>query len=76
MITDTPLIKNLERPDYMRVILNGRKDLAERFAEIDIRQVRQELERNKDHEERIPSSLKKMLRKSNFATHLAALSGQ
>ncbi len=76
MIADTPLIKNLECPEYMRVILNGREDLAARFAEIDIRQVRQELERNKDREERIPLSLKKMLRKQNFATRLAVLSGQ
>ncbi len=76
MIADTPLIKNLECPEYVRVILNGRNDLAERFSEIDIGQVRQELERNKNQEEGIPLSLKKMLRKPNFATHLAGLSGQ
>jgi hypothetical protein len=40
MLAQTPLIKNLENPQYMEIILNGKVTLAERFAEIDIDQVR------------------------------------
>jgi len=40
MLAQTPLIKNLENPRYMEIILNGKATLAERFAEIDIVQVR------------------------------------
>ena len=40
MLVQTPLIRNLENPRYMELILNGKATLAERFAEIDIVQVR------------------------------------
>jgi len=40
MLAQTPLVKNLENPQYMEIILNGKATLAERFAEIDIVQVR------------------------------------
>jgi len=40
MLAQTPLVKNLDNPHYMEMILNGKAHLAERFAEIDIVQVR------------------------------------
>ena len=40
MLAQTPLVKNLDNPQYMEIILNGKESLAERFAEIDIVQVR------------------------------------
>jgi len=40
MLAQTPLVKNLDNPRYMEIILNGKANLAERFAEIDIVQVR------------------------------------
>ncbi len=40
MLAQTPLVKNLDNPQYMEIILNGKATLAERFAEIDIVQVR------------------------------------
>jgi hypothetical protein len=40
MLAQTPLIKNLDNPQYMEIILNGKASLAERFAAIDIVQVR------------------------------------
>ena len=41
MLAQTPLVKNLDNPQYLEIILNGKASLAERFAEIDISQVRQ-----------------------------------
>ena len=41
MMAQTPLVKNLDHPQYMKIVLNGKASLAERFAEIDIIQVRQ-----------------------------------
>jgi len=35
MIVDTPLIKNLDNPDYMTILLNGKADLEELFASMD-----------------------------------------
>jgi hypothetical protein len=34
MLADTPLVKNLENPEYMEILLNGKTDLEELFAEI------------------------------------------
>jgi hypothetical protein len=42
MLADTPLVRNLSNPDYLRILLKDNETLAERFAEIDILQVRQE----------------------------------
>jgi len=35
MLADTPLVKNLENPEYMEILLNGKENLEELFAEID-----------------------------------------
>ena len=40
MLAQTPLVKNLDNPQYMEIILNGKATLAERFAQIDIDKVR------------------------------------
>ena len=40
MFAQIPLIKKLENPHYMEIILNGKATLGERFAELDILQVR------------------------------------
>ena len=40
MMAQTPLVKNLDNPQYMEIVLNGKASLAERFAAIDIIQVR------------------------------------
>lgn len=49
MLADTPLVRNLSNPDYLRIVLQGKETLAERFSEIDIQQVRKE---EKDNERR------------------------
>ena len=35
MLADTPLVKNLDNPKYMRILLNGKKRLEELFAELE-----------------------------------------
>jgi len=34
MLADTPLIKNLDNPEYVKILLNGKNDLEELFAEL------------------------------------------
>jgi hypothetical protein len=34
MLADTPLVKNLDNFDYMKVLLDGKENLEEIFAEI------------------------------------------
>lgn len=35
MLADTPLVKNLEKPEYMKLLLNGKQRLEELFAELE-----------------------------------------
>ena len=35
MLVDTPLVKNLDNPDYMALLLNDKADLEELFASMD-----------------------------------------
>jgi hypothetical protein len=65
MLADTPLVKNLSNPEYVKIILNGHDTLEVRFAEIDEKLVRQEMKRSEDHQG-ISARMKKILRKPNL----------
>ena len=44
MIADTPLVRNLQNPRYLQILLHGQATLEDRFAQIDIQTVRKELQ--------------------------------
>ena len=73
MLADTPLVKNLSNPEYVKIILNGHKALEDRFAEIDEKLVRQEMKKNEVHQV-ISARMKKVLRKPNWPSFLAKTS--
>jgi len=73
MLADTPLVKNLSNPQYMKIILNGHNTLEDRFAEIDEKLVRQELKKSEAHQA-ISARMKKVLRKPNLPSLLAKIS--
>ncbi len=62
MLADTLLVKNLENPAYMEILLHGRTNLAKRFAEIDIKIVRGGLKKAKENDEKIPCNVKKIIK--------------
>ena len=66
MLAQTPLVKNLENPQYMEIILNGKATLAERFAEIDIDQVRKVFAEEKKVTKKYPKRMGKVFK----ITHL------
>jgi hypothetical protein len=73
MLADTPLVKNLSNPQYVKVILNGHNTLEDRFAEIDEKLVRQEMKKSEDHQG-LSARMKKVLRKPNWPSLLARMS--
>lgn len=73
MLADTPLVKNLSNPEYLKIILNGHNTLEDRFAEIDEKIVRQEMKKSEDHQG-ISERMKKVLRKPNLPSLLAKMS--
>ena len=62
MLADTPLVRNLSNPDYMAILLQGKKDLASRFADIDIQQVRKKEKENEETERKYPKKMSRLFR--------------
>ncbi len=73
MLADTPLVKNLSNPEYVKIILNGHNSLEDRFAEIDEKHVRQEMYKSEIHQG-MSAKMKKILRKPNLPSLLAKMS--
>lgn len=68
MIAETPMIKNLKCPEYLKIILHGQLSLAARFAELDI-----ECARKQQEEETLPPSIRKIIRDVDFYKNLILL---
>lgn len=61
MLADTPLVKNLQNPAYLKVLLDGQPSLEALFAKIDPLTVRDELERAQKNPEKVPRALKRFI---------------
>jgi len=70
MLAETPLIRNLDNPAYMKILLNGKGALEEVFAEIEIETLREELRKAQDSPERIPGELKQLIAMPDFPEKL------
>jgi hypothetical protein len=62
MVAATPLVKNLDHPEYLKILLNGKASLAERFSEIDIVQVRNAFAETQEETQRYPKRMAKVFR--------------
>jgi hypothetical protein len=67
MLADTPLVKNLSNPEYVKIILNGHSTLEDRLAQIDEELIRQQIKERERHCG-ISAEMKKVLRKPNFSS--------
>jgi hypothetical protein len=72
MLAETPLVKNLENEDYLRIILNGAQCLEERFAQIDANMVRQELLKSSADQDLVAPWVKQLIKKNDFIQNLSA----
>ena len=73
MLSDTPLVKNLENKQYLNILLNGRESLEELFAEIDAAMVRNNLKNAQANPDNIPSGIKKVIALKNFPEILVGM---
>lgn len=73
MIADTPLVRNLENPRYLEVLLNGQTTLEERFAQIDIKMVRKELLAAQASCEKVPSKIRQLIAIPTFPEAICRL---
>lgn len=72
MLAETPLVKNLQNQDYLKLLLNGASCLEERFAQIDATMVRQELLKTNADQDIVSPWAKKLIKKKDFIQDLSA----
>jgi len=70
ILAETPLVKNLSNPAYMKILLNGRPSLEAVFAEIDVDTFRAAFREAQDAPEKIPAKLKPIIAMHDFPEKL------
>jgi hypothetical protein len=65
MVDDTPLIRNLKNDNYRKIIIGDKKNLAEVFAEIDVKEVRKKMKEHNVCNDKIPEKNQDLLKKNN-----------
>jgi len=73
ILADTPLVRNLNNDEYHRIILNGCSTLAERFAQIDAKIVREQLRQAEKNHEKIPPEVKSIIKQPDLPERISAL---
>lgn len=73
MLAETPLVRNLQNPNYMKILLNGKPTLEAVFAEIDIDTLREEFRKAKSDPEKIPAKLKALIAMPDYPDKLVEM---
>ncbi len=73
MMAQTPLVKNLDNPQYVQIVLNGKTSLAERFAEIDSVQVREVFAQAQKLTQRYPKRMAEVFKIPHLPQKLLAM---
>ena len=73
LLADTPLVKNLSNAEYVTIILDGHANLADRFADIDVKLARQKLAEGKTTPERLPAQLVRLLRRKQITSEIVKM---
>ncbi len=73
ILADTPLVRNLEKEEYQKIILNGCSSLAERFSQIDDKIVRDQLKQAEENREKIPPEIKKIIKQTDLPQKIVAI---
>ena len=71
MLAQTPLVRNLQNPEYMEILLDGKTCVEELFAEIEINQLRRELKKAQQNPEKIPAKIKSIINEPKYPEKLA-----
>ena len=73
ILADTPLVRNLENDEYYKIILNGCSTLAERFAPIDDKAVREQLKNAEKNQKKISPEVKSIIKQADLPEKISAL---
>lgn len=72
MLAETPLVKNLQNKQYLKLLLNGASSLEQRFAQIDANTVRQELLKSNSDQDMVSPWVSCLIKKKNFVQDISA----
>ena len=70
MLAQTPLVRNLQNPEYMKILLDGKTTIEEVFAEIEITRLREELKIAQQNPEKIPAKIKSIINEPQYPEKL------
>ena len=73
ILAETPLVRNLNNPSYMKILLNGKASIEEVFADIDIETLREELQKARNSPGQIPSELKPLIAMKDYPEKFVAM---
>ena len=73
MLGDTPLVKNLESPTYMKILLDCSPTLEDRFARIDVKKIRKKMDGARREAGRTLPGLRKIFRLPTWPLDVAIL---
>jgi len=73
ILAETPLVRNLQNPDYMKLLLNGKASLEAVFAETDIESFRGAFREAQEAPEKIPAKLKPIIAMPDFPEKLVTM---
>lgn len=73
MPSATPLVKNLDNPEYYKLLLNGCSSLAERFSQIEVTAIQDLLSAEKESVQRLDPKIKKLIKNPKLPKRLMAL---
>ena len=73
ILAETPLVRNLKNPAYMKLLLNGKSSLEAVFSDIDIESFREAFREAQDAPEKIPAKLKPFIAMPDFPEKLVTM---
>ena len=73
ILSDTPLVKNLENTEYRSILLDGCATLEERFAKVEAQAVIDKLDAEKNQNEKMQPEMKKVVRLPDLPERMAKL---
>jgi len=73
ILAETPLVRNLENPAYMKILLNGKASLEAVFAEIDVDTFRAAFKEARNVPEKVPAKLKVLAEMIDFPEKLVRI---
>ena len=73
ILAETPLVRNLQNPHYLKLLLNGQPSLASVFSAIDIDTLRKAFREAQDDPEKIPAKLKPIIAMPDFPAKLVTM---